>query len=147
MLSSKSSSKNKSSAEQEMGLGIYCTPTFQHSTRPLSSAGKDGAVQGKMPRSSGGWNTLLKWLCALAGDPKRQSGHCNTHLTITEQNLLPPRVYAHDLALSEAVPKGDRVGDESLLGKSCGKRRQWENSPLEADNLLCSWCPCSEKQW
>lgn len=46
-------------------------------------------------------------LPALVGDPIRQPGHGNTHLTITEHNLLPPRVYAHDLALSKAVPKGD----------------------------------------
>ena len=50
-MSSKSSSKNKSSSEHYMGCGIYCTPTSQHSSRPLSLARRDGAIQrmrGKM---------------------------------------------------------------------------------------------------
>lgn len=47
------------------------------------------------------------WLPALAGDLTKQPGHCSTHLTITEHDSLPRRVYAHHLALSEAVPKGD----------------------------------------
>ena len=63
---------------------------------------------------------------------------------------MPPRVYANNLALSEAVPKSDRVGDESLLGKSCGKRRQQgRDLPLwgltNPSSLLPSCRPGSDK--